>query len=172
MNKHLAALTAILVLATGCSTASLPIPEPDKSAKLRVFQGGSVVLYPGRTCYGSTNGNGFSVSGNLSYLAPNKKVGMPVTEDTPWSYHEYVIPAGEPLTLSMYLYSSTAGAVTVTQTCGPIGATFTPEVGKYYDTNLLLRSGRCSVQVRELTETAPGKATAQIKPTTPASVCR
>jgi len=171
MNKSIA-LATILLSATGCSTNPPPLAVSALTAKIRVFHGVGVTIYPGKTCYGQSAGGVSVASGGFSFLAPNKKVGMPVTEDTPWSYHEYVISANEPLTLSMYLYSSTPGAVSVTQTCGPVGATLTPEAGKYYDTNMLLQSGRCSVQVRELTETSPGKATAQIKPISPAYACR
>ena len=171
MNKTIA-LAATLLSATGCSTTSPPLAVSDVTAKIRVLHGVGVTMYPGKTCYGRSAGGVSLASGGFSFLVANKKVGMPVTEDTPWSYHEYVIPANEPLTLAMYLYSSTPGAVTVTQTCGPVGATFTPEAGKHYDTNMLFQSGRCSVQVRELTETSPGKATAQIKPISPAYACR
>jgi len=126
-------------------------------------------MYPGQTCYGAKNQEAINAAaGGFSMLVANKKVGMPITDDIPWSYHEYVIPADRPLTLKMYWATEGGG---LRQSCGPIGATFTPEVGKYYDTSMLFVAGHCSVQLRELTEVTLGKASAAIKTTTPAFAC-
>lgn len=101
-------------------------------------------------------------------LVSNKKVGMPVTEDIPWSYHEYVIPSGKPITMEMYFQIDGGG---VKQSCGPVGAMFTPEAGKDYDTSMVFASGRCTVQLRELKEISPGTATGKIVTAQPAYLC-
>ncbi|MFI8619282.1 hypothetical protein ACIGHN_27700 [Acidovorax sp. NPDC077693] len=139
------------------------------SAKIRVFHGTAVYMHPGQVCYGARNQEKIhAAAGGYSMLVANKKVGMPATDDIPWSYHEYVIPAEKPLTLEMYWAVDAGGA---RSSCGPIGATFTPEAGRYYDTSMLVTASSCSVQLRELTEISPGKASAKIKTTTPALKC-
>jgi hypothetical protein len=102
-------------------------------------------------------------------MRKNKKVGMPVTEDIKWSYHEYIIPAEKPLTLQMTYLAETAVGW---DRCGPIGATFVPEVGKYYDTEMIFSSRSCSIQVRELVETSLGKALPKKIVTIPAFECK
>lgn len=160
---------ATLALLGGCTSTPPQVVDADHSAKIRVFHGTAVYMYPGQTCYGEKNQETIhAAAGGFSMLVANKKVGMPTTDDIPWSYHEYVIPAGKPLTLEMTWATEGGG---VRQSCGPVGATFTPEVGKYYDTSMLFAKGGCSIQLRELIETSPGKASTQIKTTTPAYAC-
>ena len=168
MQKKLSFIAA-LVLLGGCSSSPLQVVDTKHSAKIRVFHGTAVYMFPGQTCYGAKNQETIhAAAGGFSMLVANKKVGMPTTDDIPWSYHEYVIPADKPLTLEMSWATEGGG---LRQSCGPIGATFTPEVGKYYDTSMLFVEGRCSVQLRELIEVSPGKASATIKTTTPTSAC-
>lgn len=148
--------TSMLVLLTGCSSPSTHIEDASNFAKIRVFHGTAVYMYPGKTCYGPKNDEMIhAAAGGFSILVANKKVGMPVTDDIPWSYHEYLIPTGKPLTLEMSWAVDGGGT---RQSCGPIGATFTPEAGKFYDTSMHFAKGYCSIQLRELIEISAGKA--------------
>ncbi|HEY6094240.1 MAG TPA: hypothetical protein VIU93_04730 [Gallionellaceae bacterium] len=157
------------ILLVGCSSTPIQVVDTEHSAKIRVFHGTAVYLYPGQTCYGTKNSEYIhAAAGGFSMLVANKKVGMPTTDDTPWSYHEYVIPADKPLTIEMSWADDSGG---YSRSCGPIGVTFTPEIGKYYDTTMLFADSHCSVRLRELVEVSPGKATATIKASTPAFTC-
>jgi hypothetical protein len=149
-------VTAVACIA-GCASAPTKVPyDTSKEARIRVIHGVGVFLNPESTCYGeNVPGRIHAAAGGFSMLAPNKKIGMPVADDTPRSYHEYVTPAGRPLTVEMMYAISNMGGWS--NTCGPIGATFTPAPGKDYETWMHIGGGRCKIEVRELEEIAPGK---------------
>ena len=93
---------------------------------------------------------------------------MPETEDIPGAYNEYIIQAGQPLTVEMQWSLSEGG---VKSGCGPLGATFFPQAGKDYDVAMLRSAGNCAVQVRALYHTTPGKAAAMLAPVSPSYAC-
>lgn len=166
--RKLVATISILGFLAGCASTPQQNVNAETAAKIRVFHGTSVYMYPGSSCYGGDNPEKIYGAGGFSMLTANTKVGMPVTDDIPWSYHEYLIPSGKPLTLEMYYSAEGDG---MRHSCGPIGATFTPEPGKFYDTSMIFASGQCSIQLRELHETSPGKADAIALKPTPAIEC-
>jgi len=92
---------------------------------------------------------------------------MPVTDDISDSYNEYVIPAGGPLTVMLKWEAEKGG---IKASCGPIGSTFYPQAGKNYDVTMAY-AGNCFVQIRELLETSPGKATARQTPSSYSFAC-
>ena len=168
MNYKIAPIIALTLLG-GCSSTP-ELVHYEHPAKIRVMHGTAAYLYPGSTCYGAANQEMIHAAvGGFSMLVPNKKIGMPVTEDIPWTYHEYAIPGGKPLTVKMYWSTQSNGLM---QSCGPVGATFTPEIGKNYDTAMIFSKGRCWIQLRELIEESPGKASAIVKETKPAFACQ
>jgi hypothetical protein len=95
---------------------------------------------------------GFTISGT------HKRVGMPETADIAGAYNEYELHAGRPITVMLQWQAEKNG---VKASCGPIGSTFYPQAGKDYDVTIGY-SGSCFVQIRELYETAPGKASARM----------
>jgi hypothetical protein len=164
---RLANLLAVSIFLAGCATSASTVSTPAPGmARIRVFHGTAVHLYPNKTCYARHDKNRIRASmGGYSFLAKNKKRGMPVTDDLPWSYHEFEIRANEPLTVEMvYSHdSSHTGAgqvITQTRSCGPVGYTFVPEAGKDYDAFLSSRDGRCMAHLRELLAVGGGSAKA------------
>ena len=141
---------------------------PINAARIRVFQEAEITLYPGEYCYGSNNPQAIRASdGSPSMFFFNTKIGMPVTEDTPSAYNEYFIRAGMPMTVMLQWQAEKNG---VKASCGPIGSTFYPQTGRDYDVSMSY-TGNCFVRIRELYETAPGKATALLAPTSPSFAC-
>lgn len=129
------------------------------SARVRVYQEANIMLYPGEYCYGSDSKQAIKASENgFSIFGTNKRVGMPVTEDISGSYNEYVIQAGQPVTVMLQWEAEKNG---VRANCGPIGSTFYPQSGKDYDVTIGY-SGNCFVQIRELFETSSGKASGRM----------
>ncbi|MDX1253533.1 MAG: hypothetical protein IDH49_15035 [Gammaproteobacteria bacterium] len=145
------------MLSSCAATEQAPLTfNPDQHARLRVFHGTSAHLYLGDICDGNSHPVIHAAAGGFSYLARNKKIGMPATDDMPFSYHEYAIPAGQPLTVKMYWQVQNANGTW--ERCGPSHVIFTPEAGQDYDTFMKFRGGMCQgVEVRKFMVGADGK---------------
>lgn len=142
--------------------------EPNSVARIRVFKEAKVALYPGDYCYGANNPAVIQASeGEASFFSMNKKIGMPVTNDTPADYNEFVIEANKPLTVVLWLDAERDG---VKAACGPIGATFIPMMGRDYDLTMGF-SGVCLVQLRELSEVSAGEVISRVVPASPSFAC-
>lgn len=171
MYQHKTIISMLLLILSGCMTAadSGRINEPPTTARIRVYQQADVMLYPGEHCYGSKNPRAIRASETgFSIFGSSKRVGMPVTADIPGAYNEFVIEAGKPLTVMLKLTFESGGVKSI---CGPLGSTFFPQTGKNYDVTMLNSADKCMVQVRELYETSPGKAVAQLTPVSPSFFC-
>jgi hypothetical protein len=160
------ALFALASLAGVCNFAFAV--DAGNVARIRVFKESKVILNPGDYCYGSHNASAIEASdGAPSMLSWNRKVGMPLTEDTPANYNEYIIEAGKPLSLVLYLEGERDG---VKVSCGPLGATFFPQPSRDYDLTMGF-TGVCVVQLRELSEISPGMVITRVVPTSPSFAC-
>ncbi len=149
---------------SGCANTEQapPISSSEPQARIRVFHGPSAYLYLGDVCDGNEHQVIHAAAGGFSFLSRNKTLGMPRTDDMPFSYHEYAIPADKPLTVRMYWQAQNASGTW--ERCGPIYTMFTPEAGQDYDTFMKFRGGVCQgVEVRKFVIDAEGKIT-----TTPA----
>lgn len=152
---------SLLTIFNNVCAAAVP-QEFSNTARIRVFKEAAVTLYPGEYCYGSNNQAAIQATeGEAGIFSLNKKVGIPVTTDTPSAYNEYIIAAGVPLTVMLKLDAVRNG---VRASCGPLGSTFYPQMGKDYDLTMGY-AGNCYAQIRELFETSPGKAEARPLPT-------
>lgn len=140
------------------------VDDNNKSAKLRVFDGPTIYLNPGRTCIESSEKMHRLTAGGLASLTVDRKLGMPETADLPVAYHEYEIPAGEPSTL--YLPENR-------NRCNIPPRYFTPQPGKYYDASLKTNfwSGKCRLRVREILPNQEGEVTTRPVGTLPAHRC-
>lgn len=166
----------VALLLFGCATQPLQTTyDAATDARIRVFSlPHSTFLYPGATCYSRddpnlirahTGGKNFGMFNAFATLASNRKIGMPESGKMPFTYHEYVIPAGKPLTIESSLRTTTSarvnsGVSTRSQTgCGPLGVTFMPEAGKDYETGLVFNwnEGICWIAVVELVPASEGK---------------
>jgi hypothetical protein len=155
-------------LLSGCATTEQMLPltfNPDQHARIRVFHGTSVHLYLGDICKDDTLPAINAAAGGFSYLVRNKRIGMPATDNIPFSYHEYTIPAGQPMTVKMYWQVQNANGTW--QSCGPEYSTFTPEAGHDYDTFMKFSGGACQgVVVRKFVVDSAGKITTRFAPLT------
>lgn len=155
-------------LLSGCATTepTTMVPDSEPHARIRVFHGTSADLYLGDICDGNSHPVIHAAAGGFSYLVRNKTIGMPATDDMPFSYHEYAIPAGQPVTVKMYWQVQNANGTW--QHCGPSHVIFTPEAGHDYDTFMKFSGGVCQgVEVRKFVVGNDGKIT-----TTPAPLSR
>lgn len=147
-------------LLSACAHTEEMVPpfDPAEQARIRVFHGLSAYLYLGNICDGNIHPVIHAAAGGFSFLTPNRTIGMPPSGDTPRSYHEYVVPAGQPVTVKMFWQAqNAAGAWT---SCGPIHMMFTPEAGQDYETFMSFRGGACQgVEVRQFTRGTDGLLT-------------
>lgn len=152
-------------LLLGCATTEQTPPafDPERQARIRVFHGPSAYLYLGNVCDGNRHPVIHAAAGGYSYLVPNRTIGMPVADDTPRSYHEYAVPAGEPLTVKMYWQAQNHnGAWTH---CGPFHVIFTPEAGHDYEAFMSFRGSMCQgLEVRKLVVGADGNVDTAFAP--------
>lgn len=149
--------------------ASAQAQEATSSARIRVFKEAAIDLYPGEYCYGSDSSAAIHASdGEVSIFSFNIKEGMPLTEDTPSDYNEYVIEAGKPFAVRLQFDAEKDG---LRASCGPLGSYFIPQAGKNYDVSLGF-AGSCFVRIRELYETSPGRAEARLVPASHSFACQ
>ncbi len=161
MKLHYIAGVVCSFLLAGCASGPVKI-DPTKEARIRVGLLGKINFHPNKSCYAEDKMDAVNVAlGGFSMLGPKKRIGMPESEDMPNSYHEYVIEAGQPLTIEI-VYAQPhahatyrAGSYNVSK-CGPLGATFTPQPGRDYDTFLRIENGMCSIALRELAPVQSG----------------
>lgn len=153
-------LFASLASVTGAAFSAPPAGTA-ATARVRVFQDAVITLYPGEYCYSPKNPQLIrAADGEPSMFSFYKKIGMPVTENMPSAYNEYLIEANKPMTVLLQWQADKNGVIA---SCGPTGVTFFPQAGKDYDVSMGY-AGNCFVQVRELYETTPGKAAARPAP--------
>ncbi|MHB0991236.1 MAG: hypothetical protein ACYC3O_05560 [Burkholderiales bacterium] len=184
--RFLAFLTAIVtvvsLLTAGCATPVGVIPpsayNPTTDARIRVYSVPDhyIWLFPNQTCAQivdpSHRGIWFlGISTGLDHFLRTKHIGMPeAANDYDAKYNEFVIKAGEPLTLkAQYVEVLTEDPLNHAifsggATCGPRFATLIPEPGHdyevYSDTYWPERGmNDCNLHVRELKQVA-GEVTA------------
>lgn len=161
-------LLALLAGVASMNVSAQPAAEATSTAMIRVFKEAAIDLYPGEYCYGSDSSTAIHASdGEYSIFSFNKREGMPLTEDTPSDYNEYVVEAGKPLAIRLQREADKNG---MRASCGPIGSTFFPQPGKYYDVTMGYAGG-CFVRIRELYESMPGRTDARPVPATISFAC-
>jgi hypothetical protein len=150
---------------SSCATQQEYIPANQDSARIRVSNGTAVHLYIDSRCTDDPAKQIHAAAGGFSYLVPNKRIGMPSTEDMPFSFHEYAIPANRVIIISMYWSADSRKGSTVRSRCGPVTKAFIPQAGHDYDTSMIFSDGTCHVQLRELANVnAEGMATPVLLP--------
>lgn len=151
------ALGALPVLLGACASPAPERVDLASQARLRVYHGSSAHLIIHHGC-GKTE-TIYAAAGGFSYLARNKTLGMPRPPSMPsFSFHEYALPAGTPVTVSMLWQLQDASGVW--RRCGPSALTFTPEAGQDYETFMLVDSWSSTchdVEVRRLVREADGR---------------
>jgi hypothetical protein len=129
--------------------------DPEREARIRVFHGPSVYIYLGNICDGRSHPVIHAAVGGFSYAARNRRIGMPVAEDTPRSFHEYAIPAGKPVTVRLHWQAQNASGSW--EHCGPTHLMFTPQAGQDYEAFMRFRGGACQgAESREMEKSPEG----------------
>lgn len=155
-------LVGLLSACASREQARVPF-DPEREARIRVFHGPSVYIYMGDVCDGSAPPVIHAASGGFSYGVRNIRLGMPVADDTPWSFHEYVIPAGRSVTVRLHWQAQNAGGRW--ESCGPTHLRFIPEAGQDYETFMKFRGGTCvGGEVRKLVKGPGGTITTAFAP--------
>ncbi|MBN3787579.1 hypothetical protein [Burkholderia sp. Ac-20353] len=177
MAVRLTSALAILALA-GCATqgGTNSTYDPTKDARIRAYWGPVVYFHFNRGCrppeallagYPDTI---VATKPGLSALV-NKTVGMPVPDDAAKYFHEYVVPAGKPITItSRASYQDMQGGKTVRVSDPPVSGTFVPAAGHDYEVWGSAGSAYDHLTLRELHVDA-GRVTATPLPIAPAPVC-
>lgn len=130
---------------SSCATQQAPyVPAEPDSARIRVFHGPGTYIYIDSQCTDDPKKEIFATAGGFSFIVPNKRIGMPATEDMHFSFHEYAIPAGR--VVSVVMYGSKSSLVA----CHRQVREFIPAAGHDYDATLILEGHACHVRVREL----------------------
>ncbi|WP_256702503.1 hypothetical protein [Burkholderia sp. SRS-W-2-2016] len=95
----------------------------------------------------------------LSSLS-NKTVGMPVPSDAARYFHEYIVPAGEPMTVRAQVVSEQfINGKRYRVIDAPKSSTFVPEHGHDYEILVQDNNGPDAIFARELVSSANGVST-------------
>ena len=187
MKKHLTRKLLLLFLAgtaaglSGCTTTDLVRAEdydPEIHARIRIrFPLPNLAfLYPGQSCYSEegpsffsagkkdpgsiiahSGGKNFGMVNSLSLFTSNRKVGIPQTADITWNHHEYIVPAGQPLTVESSITSMPDPAYTYPTVSCSAAVTFIPQAAKDYDSVFIMHgtvlrpsTTSCEIRIREI----------------------
>ena len=187
MKKHLKRKLLLLFLAgvaavlSGCAATDLVRAEdydPEIHARIRILfpLPNIAFLYPGKNCYSEdgpsffsagkkdpdsiiahSGGKNFGMVNSLSLFTSNRKVGIPSTEDITWNHHEYIVPAGQPLTVESSITSMSDPGYTVPSVSCRAAVTFIPQAATDYDSVFIMygsvlraSSISCEIQIREI----------------------
>ncbi|HRK57478.1 MAG TPA: hypothetical protein PLQ67_08155 [Burkholderiaceae bacterium] len=134
------------VLLSACVSAPSPVSspfDPREHARIRVFHLSSVLLYFGNVCEGEVSGFTELSAGGWSTFARKRKLGIPRTAKMRWPfYQEYVIPAGQALTLRAWL--PPPDRTRPQPDCGPPShIVFTPKAGGDYEVYMDIKGSDC-----------------------------
>ncbi|WP_081055045.1 hypothetical protein [Burkholderia diffusa] len=152
MLRNTLSVISLCVLFAGCAshnTQSVAY-DPVNDARIRVYFGVTTKLFFNSTCETTARPLRFGYSGTwvskprLLNLA-NTTIGMPVPEDAYRYYDEYVIKAGQPLTISIHRLTGIHANIPEHDS-----GTFVPQAGKDYEAFPVLRSGYFRLNVRRL----------------------
>jgi len=157
----------VIIILSGCTT-SLKLQtdyDPETEARIRVYGFGPTFLFPGRSCYSANDENIISIKEDPLFVTRQRDIGMLRTGRIAISYHEYVIPANQPLTIvsmqgrgrrSLNWPPSNQASSTSNRTfCGPVAITFIPQPGEDYEAFFGTSWGRnryCFIQLQHLTQ--------------------
>lgn len=169
MSKRNSGPLVVLLLLAGllsacASSEQAPATfDPEREARIRVFHGPSVYIYLGDVCDGSGPPVIHAAAGGFSFAVRNRRIGMPVADDTPWSFNEYAIPAGRSVTVRLHWQAQNASGRW--DSCGPTHLRFIPEAGQDYETFMTFRGGACvGAEVRKLVKGPDGTITTAFAP--------
>jgi hypothetical protein len=159
-----------------CACASTPSPtaadyHPETEARVRVYWGANVSFYMNTACVTGNAKHFIASKPGLSSLS-NKTVGMPVPSDAARYFHEYIVPAGEPMTVHAQFVSERLINGKRYRVIDPaISSTFVPEHGHDYEILVQDNDGPDAIFARELVSGANGISTVP-HPLEPTGTCK
>ncbi|MDB0571251.1 hypothetical protein LBW59_10770 [Ralstonia solanacearum] len=165
-SVRLPLLCALLLAACASPNGKLTANyHPDSQARIRVYWGAIVHFHFNTQCapeeglLGHAGNSMLASKPGLSSLT-NKTVGMPLPPDAARYYHEYLVPAGQPLTISTRISRRTLRGAQVYQETSPRTAdTFTPQPGQDYEVFVDGEIGLPRIHVRQLHQLADAIST-------------
>ncbi|MFC0400139.1 hypothetical protein [Paraburkholderia rhizosphaerae] len=149
----LVAIASVGIL-SGCASSSrqtAAIYHPETEARVRVYWGATTEFFFNTNCIPKRNAKRITVSQpGLSSLT-NKTVGMPVPPDAYRYFHEYIVPAEQPLTVRARIVSVTEmGNWEYVKKFQQEASTFVPQHGHDYEIVVKPIEGRSQIFAREL----------------------
>jgi hypothetical protein len=145
--------------------------HPETEARVRVYWGANVTFYMNTACVTGEAKHFVASKPGLSSLS-NKTVGMPVPSDAARYYHEYIIPAGEPMTVHAQVVSERLIDGKRYRVPDAVkSSTFVPEHGHDYEILVQDNDGRDAIFARELVSGANGISTVPY-PLKPTGTCK
>jgi hypothetical protein len=166
---HSALILSVIILLSGCALSPdlqtvQTDYDPKTEARIRVYSLSRTFLFPGRSCYSANDENIISIKEAPLFVTRQRDIGMPKRGGTA-TFHEYVIPANQPLTIvSMrgrsrrWLNappSNQASSTSRRTYCGPVAITFIPQPGEDYEAFFGTSLGRnryCFIRLQRLTQ--------------------
>src|SRR5262249_5209735 len=101
---------ASLAVLSGCASSSRQAAatyHPETEARVRVYWGATTEFFFNTNCVPTRNAKRITVSRPGLSSVTNKTVGMPVPPDAYRYFHEYIVPAEQPLTVRARIVSVT-----------------------------------------------------------------
>lgn len=150
-----AILAASVALLGACTTPAGNGYDPATQARIRVYHGSAAYLVIDDGC--GRRESIHAAAGGFSYFVPNKTLGMPRPADMPsFSFHEYALPAGRLVTVSMYWQMQDASGIW--RRCGPQQVSFRPYAGYDYEAFMPVEAGVCqALNLRKLVRDSQGR---------------
>lgn len=178
MNTHgfkaLAGGLVLLVTLAGCAHEPTQQRQVDgPRARVRIDRGLPIELFPASACYRSKGKEDVAPYSSPGTYTVGPKVvdvkavtlGMPTTSATPQYYNEYYVEANRPAIVSVSFseyFSGYKSAPSMSTTCGPVYASFTPREGRDYEvigvSKVLgpLNQRMCVAEINEIVPSAQG----------------
>jgi hypothetical protein len=166
--RHVSLLSFMLLSAcAGTPSQTAADYHPETEARVRAYWGPNVTFYMNTACATGEAKHFVATKPGLSSLT-NKTVGMPVPSDAGQYFHEYIVPAGEPMTIrAQFVSQQFLNGKTYVVTDQPKFATFVPERGHDYEILGQDNGGPDAIVARELVSSDKGISTLphSLKPT-------
>lgn len=165
MNRHIFAryvslLSPVLLCAcVGTPSQTAADYHPETEARVRVYWGANVTFYMNTACVTGDAKHFIASRPGLSSLS-NKTVGMPVPSDAARYFHEYIVPAGEPMTVRAQIVSEQFINGRLYRVADVAkSSTFVPEHGHDYEILVQDNDGFDAIFARELVSGTNGTST-------------
>ncbi|GJH33217.1 hypothetical protein CBA19CS91_10690 [Paraburkholderia hospita] len=162
MTRHTSTLfvsivsSVLLCACAGTASQTAADYHPQTEARVRVYWGANVTFYLNTACVTGEARHFVASKPGLSSLS-NKTVGMPVPPDAARYFHEYIVPAGQPMTVHARISSEQIiNGKRYRVTDAAKASTFVPEHGHDYEILVQDNDGPDEIFARELVSSANG----------------